>query len=552
MTGCCRRLELSLRALVRVCFAIAATGFILLWGGGVMAGQPFDINCQQAGFENRKLECDVRFQTPKPYWSGSSVTAAAAQKGTLPQPTFEPYRNTGKTSAVLVLVDASQSMNAQKIRASTDAIDRILSGADPRQDRFGLAVLPGGIASGIGGDFSRNTSLSVLVKLGGTAQDVKQKLNQIQATGRTSPIFRSTIEAIRELKNYPAERRAVILFSDAKFGDPGFTIQDVITEAKDKDKDKKVTIFAFGIAEREQETLNLQALLRLAEETNGVYFGADLKNRSFSSTLGLESLLPQQLDNGGRVTVDLAGVKSGETVELTLNAVDTAPVVHSVPVQFTQVPPTRPAPEPVSGNETVKLAEPLPGPMHGTSPEHVPEPDGGVMDWIKYHGIESTLIGIALALLILALVVWSYRALRRGGHDDSPSYSMSAAPETFRSEPREPMTTALYDGNHRSNGITYATLQPVREGGTTYRVGADPVRIGRASANDICLPDKTVSAVHAMIVRKHANVFELRDQKSLNGIWVNGQRVERCDLSDGDLVAVGAFQFRFRLDRRAG
>ena len=63
-------------------------------------------------------------------------------------------------------------------------------------------------------------------------------------------------------------------------------------------------------------------------------------------------------------------------------------------------------------------------------------------------------------------------------------------------------------------------------------------RIGRSMAADLRFDDATVSRRHALVVNQTEGVRVL-DDRSLNGIYVNGSRVEWSPLSDGDEIAVG-------------
>ena len=69
-------------------------------------------------------------------------------------------------------------------------------------------------------------------------------------------------------------------------------------------------------------------------------------------------------------------------------------------------------------------------------------------------------------------------------------------------------------------------------------------RIGRSLAADIRFDDPTVSRRHALIVRGPDGVKVL-DDRSLNGVFVNGERVEWRTLEDGDEVVVGCHSLRF-------
>ena len=69
-------------------------------------------------------------------------------------------------------------------------------------------------------------------------------------------------------------------------------------------------------------------------------------------------------------------------------------------------------------------------------------------------------------------------------------------------------------------------------------------RIGRSLAADIRFDDPTVSRRHALVVRQ-ADGVRVVDDRSLNGVFVNGHRVEWRTLHDGDEVVVGRHRLLF-------
>jgi len=74
-------------------------------------------------------------------------------------------------------------------------------------------------------------------------------------------------------------------------------------------------------------------------------------------------------------------------------------------------------------------------------------------------------------------------------------------------------------------------------------------RIGRSLAADIRFDDATVSRRHALVVSQ-ADGVRVLDDRSLNGIMVNGHRVEWGPLVDGDEFTVGRHTLYF-LDTEA-
>jgi len=84
------------------------------------------------------------------------------------------------------------------------------------------------------------------------------------------------------------------------------------------------------------------------------------------------------------------------------------------------------------------------------------------------------------------------------------------------------------------------------EGGKlrTVALTREWTRVGRSLAADIRFDDPTVSRRHALIVRQ-ADGVRLLDDRSLNGVFVNGARVDGRTLSDGDEIVVGRYRLLF-------
>ncbi len=92
-----------------------------------------------------------------------------------------------------------------------------------------------------------------------------------------------------------------------------------------------------------------------------------------------------------------------------------------------------------------------------------------------------------------------------------------------------------------------AALLLVRSGptaGARYLLDTDVTTVGRHPEADIFFDDVTVSRRHAEITRT-GTTFELVDQRSLNGTYVNGERVDRATLRNGSEVRVGKFRLNF-------
>jgi hypothetical protein len=78
----------------------------------------------------------------------------------------------------------------------------------------------------------------------------------------------------------------------------------------------------------------------------------------------------------------------------------------------------------------------------------------------------------------------------------------------------------------------------------TVQLDKEWTRIGRSLAADVRFDDPTVSRRHALIVRQPDGVRVL-DDRSLNGVFVNDERVEWRTLADGDEIVVGRYRLQY-------
>ena len=70
------------------------------------------------------------------------------------------------------------------------------------------------------------------------------------------------------------------------------------------------------------------------------------------------------------------------------------------------------------------------------------------------------------------------------------------------------------------------------------------MHIGRSPSSEIVLDDASVSRRHALITRRGDRTVIL-DDRSRNGVHVNGARVSEADLHDGDTIVCGHVTLRF-------
>jgi pSer/pThr/pTyr-binding forkhead associated (FHA) protein len=80
--------------------------------------------------------------------------------------------------------------------------------------------------------------------------------------------------------------------------------------------------------------------------------------------------------------------------------------------------------------------------------------------------------------------------------------------------------------------------------GARFLLDRDVTTAGRHPDSDIFLDDITVSRQHAQFHRV-PNGFTIVDSGSLNGVYVNRQRIHTTALQDGDEVQIGKFKMAF-------
>jgi len=80
--------------------------------------------------------------------------------------------------------------------------------------------------------------------------------------------------------------------------------------------------------------------------------------------------------------------------------------------------------------------------------------------------------------------------------------------------------------------------------GERFPLAGDRVSIGRAPQSDVFLDDVTVSREHALLEREPDGMV-ISDQGSLNGTYVNRERIDRTRLADGDELQIGKYRLTY-------
>ncbi|BBZ35002.1 ATP-binding cassette domain-containing protein [Mycolicibacterium confluentis] len=89
-----------------------------------------------------------------------------------------------------------------------------------------------------------------------------------------------------------------------------------------------------------------------------------------------------------------------------------------------------------------------------------------------------------------------------------------------------------------AEGNLATSMLKILRPGRAPEVPAHGIKIGRATDNDIVIPDVLASRHHATLVPGPGGT-QIVDNRSINGTFVNGQRVEEALLAEGDVVTIG-------------
>ncbi len=127
-------------------------------------------------------------------------------------------------------------------------------------------------------------------------------------------------------------------------------------------------------------------------------------------------------------------------------------------------------------------------------------------------------------------------------HEDT---TMGIAPVEVEEEAGEDFP---FPGEQLEAGQALLLVKRGQNAGSTFLIDADTTSIGRNPSSDVFLDDVTVSRRHAELRRTGrpgSTTFELRDVGSLNGTYVNRERVDDIALHSGDELQVGKFKLAF-------
>lgn len=103
------------------------------------------------------------------------------------------------------------------------------------------------------------------------------------------------------------------------------------------------------------------------------------------------------------------------------------------------------------------------------------------------------------------------------------------------------------EADGQSAGVAFLVVTAGHRAGTRFPVDGDRATVGRHPDSDVFLDDITVSRRHVELSATQTG-YTLNDVGSLNGTYVNGQRIDgEVMLTNGDELQVGKFKLLYLL-----
>jgi FHA domain/zinc-ribbon domain len=132
--------------------------------------------------------------------------------------------------------------------------------------------------------------------------------------------------------------------------------------------------------------------------------------------------------------------------------------------------------------------------------------------------------------------------LAQSGDDDSTSTTITFMPLESAGDVGEEEVSVTIDEVPEGFGVLVVKRGP--NAGSRFVLEHEVTEAGRHPESDIFLDDITVSRRHAEFVRQ-AGGYLVRDVGSLNGTYVNRERIDEGTLRNGDEVQIGKFRLVF-------
>lgn len=447
----------------------------------------FDIDCQQSG---KRLDCDYRSLSQ----AASPDISVKANDTTLEASNITSYPDKNDTTAILFLVDTSDPNRQNVIEKNKSHIKELLTELKPHQ-KTGLA--------------SFDKTIRFLSPIGTSTFLLSKSLDSLKASGKTTELYRNLIEAIENLKPIDANRKLIILLSDGQAEDKAYFHSDVIKVARKYG----IVINSIGYPRSIPLSVALQTIRRLSEETGGHYVETGMDYELPSNKL---KPLVNNIENGGYFSVDLSTLTQSASVPDKISLrLKTTNVQENINIPITiktaKTSAAKQQAKPVKTRET-SIQENL----NNKQPIQIitRQPDNQAINLWLWYGLPAAFIIIIIFILITLFLLWNRR----------PAVSVTSTNSDYK---------------------PYAYLIADDEKETRYPITRTIWRIGRSKDNELTLDDTSLSRRHAEIHRNINGSFNIIDMNSMNGVYINNNKVGKAELHEGDVIEIGDVFLRF-------
>lgn len=391
-----------------------------------------------------------------------------------------------------------------------------------------------------------------------SSQGLKDCLDRVKQSGAKQKVTRLKFyiqQAVREVaRKQPLSKegsRDVIVFTDAGEESQALAVQTVATEARELGVRIHVVCFTDG-SKGQGLARRLDEMQQLADGSGGRYVQVE-----DASDLSVDMReLAQATDRIYWLDVAFCGVKpSAPTYDkLSVEAVTNGARTHwSSPVRFRQTAegrsteaceaPPAPTPTTVTAPTTPSNTTTTPPP---TSPgSGTPGPAASASsfrDWLPWLLLAFVLF-LGVLLLVFLLARKGQRKEEAPAVVAAPAPPAPVAPVAPEPEPAPPPTPAWKDPFVTLPETRLVVLRGPAGMESFYRIHKSPFTLGaKAGEVDLAVAHPTVSGHHATVqLYRNGNAF-LVDERSTNGTFVDGRRLnagERVALQPGQVIRLG-------------
>ena len=316
-------------------------------------------------------------------------------------------------------------------------------------------------------------------------------LNSILVGGSRTELYRASLQAISSLATQKTKRRFLFIFSDGEAEDNAYTYQEVISKAKESN----VTIISFGY----KDTIHLQSLRRISEESiGGRLFKAD--KRRYKLPTGYLNELNQTIHNNRLISFDTNLLQPNQQGKTTIELIIYKDNNQSISKEITI---------PVE-----KIITPL--------------PTSDVPPQTEEKNLLYYVIGAMVLILLLLLVLLKSKKEISEEVNIVEKFIEIEEPIKIKELPLEPIAYLLTPSG--SKKYIYKTHNS----------------IGALNQNDIVIEGEYISRHHATLDFKDGSFF-LIDNNSVNGLYVNYEKINSTDIKDEDIISFGPYEVTFKV-----